>query len=88
MPEIPLRQSESASDQNVLSSESLEPEEKGSSDEETQVIQVKEHPRSSGQEMTKRQREVLDDYPVEAFKRQSTAPAVLSTPTESRAPID
>eukprot|EP00973_Karenia_brevis_P062732 8722245-Karenia_brevis.AAC.1 len=57
VPETPLRQSESVSDQNVVPSERPEPEEKESSDEETQVIQAEEHPRSSGQEMTKRQRE-------------------------------
>eukprot|EP00973_Karenia_brevis_P015308 2094475-Karenia_brevis.AAC.1 len=46
---------------------------------------VEGHPKTLRQERSKRQREVLDDYPVEAFKRQSTAPAVMSMPRESRA---
>eukprot|EP00973_Karenia_brevis_P082380 11419601-Karenia_brevis.AAC.1 len=49
--------------------------EKESSEDEEQIIQAEERPKSLRQEKTKRQREVLDDYPVEAFKRQSTAPA-------------
>eukprot|EP00973_Karenia_brevis_P047798 6635693-Karenia_brevis.AAC.1 len=53
----------------------VEPAENESRQEEDRTTHDEEHPKTLRQERSKRQREVLDDYPVEAFKRQSTAPA-------------